>query len=43
MEHGKRIYEASLVVNGHRRDISMDAEGKILEAEEEVPLESLAR
>ena len=41
MEHGKRIYEASLVVNGHRRDISMDAEGKILEVEEEVPLESL--
>src|SRR5258708_7440882 len=41
MEHGKRIYEANLVVNGHRRDISMDADGKILEVEEAVPLESL--
>lgn len=41
MEHGQRIYEASLVVNGHRRDLTIDASGKVLEVEEEVPLESL--
>lgn len=40
-ENGRRIYEAALLVNGHRKDISMDADGKILEVEEEVAIESL--
>ncbi len=41
LEHGKRVYEAELVVNGHSKDISMDASGKIIEIEEEVAIDSL--
>lgn len=41
IENGKRIYEAELTVNGHGKDISMDAAGKIIEVEEEVPMAAL--
>lgn len=41
VEKGRRVYEASLTVNGHGKEISMDASGKILEIEEEVAMESL--
>jgi len=41
MEKGKRLYEAELIVNGHSKDISMDANGKIVEIEEEVSMDSL--
>lgn len=41
MEKGNRIYEANLTVNGHRKDISIGADGTILEIEEEVAMESL--
>ncbi len=41
LEGGQTIYEVDLTVNGHGLDISMDAQGNILEVEEEVTLASL--
>lgn len=41
VEHGKNIYEMALIVNGHGKDISMDAQGHVLEVEEEVALATL--
>src|SRR6478736_4879146 len=41
VEKGKRLYEAQLTVNGHSKDISMDASGNILAIEEEVSGDSL--
>jgi hypothetical protein len=40
-EKGQTIYEMELVVNGHGKDISMDATGTILEIEEEVAIDAL--
>lgn len=42
IEDGKKIYEVELAIVGHGRDISMDAQGNILEVEEEVSLASLS-
>jgi uncharacterized membrane protein YkoI len=41
VEKGKTSYEAELTVNGHAKDISFDASGKVVAVEEEVPLESI--
>jgi hypothetical protein len=41
VEGGKRLYEVALTVNGHGKDISMDARGVIVEVEEEVSLDAL--
>jgi uncharacterized membrane protein YkoI len=41
VEKGKTIYEAELTVNGHKKDISMDAAGTVVEVEEEVVLDSI--
>jgi uncharacterized protein YfaP (DUF2135 family) len=41
VENGQKIYEAAMVVNGHSKDVSMDANGKVLEIEEEVAFDSL--
>ena len=41
VENGKRLYEVELTVNGHGKDISMDEDGKIVEVEEEVAMDSL--
>jgi uncharacterized membrane protein YkoI len=41
VEDGKKIYEVQLNVNGHGKDVSMDAQGHVLEIEEETSLESL--
>jgi hypothetical protein len=41
VEKGERLYEVELTVNGHGKDISMDKEGKIVEVEEEVAMDSL--
>jgi uncharacterized membrane protein YkoI len=38
---GKTVYEMELTVNGHGKDISMDAQGNVLEIEEEVALAAL--
>ena len=41
VEHGQKFYEASLIVNGHSKEILMDKAGNIVEVEEEVQLDSL--
>ena len=41
VEKGKTTYEAELTVNGHGKDVSFDATGKVVSVEEEVTLESL--
>jgi uncharacterized membrane protein YkoI len=41
-ENGQKLYEAELMVNGHSKDISMTADGAIVEVEEEVALGSLS-
>jgi hypothetical protein len=41
VEKGKRLYEVELTVNGHGKDISIDKDGKIVEVEEEVAIDSL--
>lgn len=41
MEGGQREYEAELTVNGHHRDIAMDASGKVTETEDAVRLSAL--
>ncbi len=41
VEAGQKLYEAALTVNGHGKDISMDAQGRIVEVEEEVSLATL--
>ncbi len=41
MEDGKRLYEVELTVNGHGKDISMDAQGNVVEVEEEIFMNSL--
>lgn len=41
MDNGKRLYEVELTVNGHSKDVSMDKDGKIVEVEEEVAVDSL--
>jgi|SRR5690242_17112846 len=41
VEKGKTYYEAELMVNGHTKDILVDASGNVVEVEEEVVLQSL--
>jgi hypothetical protein len=41
-EKGQTLYEAELTVNGHSKDISMTADGSIVEVEEQVALNSLS-
>jgi hypothetical protein len=41
-ENGQIIYEAEMTVNGHSKDISMTADGSIVEIEEQVALDSLS-
>ena len=41
VEKGVRIYEVELTVDGHSKDISMNKDGKIVEVEEEVAMDSL--
>jgi hypothetical protein len=40
-EHGKTFYEAEMVINGHSKDILMDATGAVVEVEEEVAIGDL--
>jgi hypothetical protein len=42
MEDGKRLYEVELTVKGHGKDISMDAQGNVVEVEEEIFMNSLS-
>jgi uncharacterized cupredoxin-like copper-binding protein len=41
-EKGKTTYEVEMVVNGHGKDVEMDASGAIMEVEEEVAMDTLA-
>jgi hypothetical protein len=41
-EKGQTLYEAEMTVNGHSKDISMTADGSIVEIEEQVALDSLS-
>ena len=41
-EKGKTTYEVEMVVNGHTKDVEMDASGAVLEIEEEVAMDSLS-
>src|SRR5712664_3116396 len=40
-EKGQTYYEAEMVVNGHTKDILMEANGAIVEVEEEVAMDAL--
>jgi uncharacterized membrane protein YkoI len=40
-ENGKTLYEAEMTVNSHSKDISMTADGAIVEIEEQVAFDSL--
>jgi hypothetical protein len=40
-EKGQTLYEAEMTVNGHSKDISMTADGSIVEIEEQVAFDSL--
>jgi hypothetical protein len=41
-EKGQTLYEVEMTVNGHSKDISMNADGSIVEIEEQVALDSLS-
>src|SRR5258708_10017932 len=41
-EKGQTLYEAEMTVNGHTKDISMTADGSIVEIEEQVAFDSLS-
>jgi hypothetical protein len=41
-EKGETLYEAEMTVNGHTKDISMTADGSIVEIEEQVAMDSLS-
>ncbi len=40
-EKGKTVYEAEMIVNGHTKDIAIDATGDVFEVEEEIKVASL--
>lgn len=41
-ENGKTTYEVEMVVNGHTKDVEMDASGAVLDIEEEVAMDSVS-
>ena len=41
VENGQTLYEAEMTVNGHSKDVSIDATGAVAEVEEQVVLASL--
>jgi uncharacterized membrane protein YkoI len=41
MEKGKRVYEVELTVNGHDKDVTIAADGTVLEVEEQAAIDSL--
>jgi hypothetical protein len=40
-ENGQTFYEAEMMVNGHSKDVLIDANGSVAEVEEQVSLDSL--
>lgn len=43
IEKGKRVYECEMTINGHTKDILIDANGNVIEVEEEVAMDSLSQ
>lgn len=41
LEHGKKVYEAEMIVNGHSKDIQIAPDGTLNEIEEEVAFDLL--
>jgi len=41
-ENGQTFYEAELRINGHSKDVLMNAQGAVVEVEEQVALDSLS-
>ncbi len=41
-ENGQTTYEVEMLINGHTKDVQMDASGAVLEVEEQVDLDALA-
>jgi uncharacterized membrane protein YkoI len=41
IENGQKLYEVKLMVDGHKKNILIDANGAIVEVEEQVAMESL--
>lgn len=41
IEKGQKLYEVSLVINAHTKDILIDKNGNVVEVEEEVSIDSL--
>jgi hypothetical protein len=41
IEKGQTYYEAEMIVNGHTKDILIDADGAIVEVEEEIAMDAL--
>ena len=41
-ENGQTTYEVEMVVNGHGKDVQMDANGAVLEIEEQVDLQAVS-
>jgi hypothetical protein len=41
-ENGQTLFEVEMTVNSHSKDVSMTADGSIVEAEEQVALDSLS-
>jgi hypothetical protein len=41
IDHRQKLYEVSLMVNGHSKDILIDKNGNVVEIEEEVSIDSL--
>jgi uncharacterized membrane protein YkoI len=41
-ENGQIFYEAEMIVNGHTKDVLIDATGTVVEVEEQVALDSLS-
>ena len=41
MDKGKKVYEAELTVAGHTKDITFDADGKVVSVEEETTLANI--
>lgn len=41
MENGQTTYEVEMVVNGHSKNVQMDANGAVIEVEEQIDLKAL--
>jgi hypothetical protein len=41
-ENGQTLFEVEMTVNGHSKDVSMTADGSVVEVEEQVALDSLS-